>query len=189
MLAPLVALAVLSIVGGWIGWPQVLGGSNHFEHFLAPVFESNSPTAHEVAASEPAEPQGPSEMALTVTATGAALLGIGLAWFLYSRRRDLPEKLRQRFNAAYVTLDNKYYVDELYGAAIIRPIIGFSRAVLWRFMDAGIIDGSINNSAHAVRDVGGGIREMQSGNIRSYAGWVALGAAFVVAYMVWLGVR
>jgi NADH-quinone oxidoreductase subunit L len=192
MLIPLVVLAILSFIGGWIGWPQVLGGSNRFEHYLAPVFESYAPVAHEIhiiTPSEPAEPQGVSEMTLTVAATSAALLGIGLAWFLYYRRRDLPEKLRQRFNAAYVTLENKYYVDELYAATIVRPIIGFSRAVLWRFVDVTVIDGSVNNGAHAVREVGGGLREMQSGNIRSYAGWVALGAACVVAYMVWLGVR
>ena len=90
---------------------------------------------------------------------------------------------------SYTVLENKYYVDELYGAAIVYPLIAFSRAVLWRFVDVGIIDNSINNSAHAMKDVGGGIREMQSGNIRSYAGWVALGAACVVVYMVWLGVR
>ena len=82
--------------------------------------------------------------------------------------------MRDKFRGAYTVLDsNKYYVDELYGAAIVKPILGFSRVVLWRFIDAGLIDSSITNSAHAVRDVGGGVREMQSGNIRSYAGWVA----------------
>jgi NADH-quinone oxidoreductase subunit L len=189
MLAPLVLLAALSIVGGWIGVPQVLGGSNHFEHFLAPVFESYSPTVHEVAASNPAEPTGPSEITLTLTATGAGVLGFLLAWFLYYQRRALVPKLRERFHAVYTVLENKYYVDELYAAVIVRPVIDFSRAVLWRFVDAGLIDGTIQSSAHAVRDVGGGVRRMQSGNIRSYAGWVALGAACVVAYMVWLGVR
>jgi NADH-quinone oxidoreductase subunit L len=186
MLAPLVLLAILSVVGGWVGVPQVLGGSNHFEHFLAPVFESNAPTA-EVAT--PAEHSGPSELALTTIASSAGLAGFLLAWFLYHRRTELVPKLRARFQSAYTVLENKYYVDELYGAAIVYPLIAFSRAVLWRFVDVGIIDNSINNSAHAMKDVGGGIREMQSGNIRSYAGWVALGAACVVVYMVWLGVR
>jgi len=188
MLLPLVVLALLSIVGGWVGWPQVLGGSNHFEHFLAPVFEEYAPAPHDVSPAEPAEPSEPPEIALTVAATGAALLGIGLAWFLYYKRTDLPEKLEARFRGTYDTLSNKYYVDELYGAAIVRPIIGLSRDVLWRVIDAGIIDGTVNSSAHAMRDVGGGMRRMQSGNIRSYAGWVALGAACIVAYMVWLGV-
>jgi NADH-quinone oxidoreductase subunit L len=187
MLAPLVLLAILSVVGGWVGIPEVMHGSNHFEHYLAPVFEANAP--RETPAANPVEPTGPSELTLTLAASGAGLAGFLLAFFLYHQRTDLVPKLRQRFNAAYVTLDNKYYVDELYGAVIVRPIIGFSRAVLWRFVDQNIIDGSISHSAHAVRDIGGGLREMQSGNIRSYAGWVAVGAACVLAYVVWLGVR
>ncbi len=189
MLIPLVILAVLSFAGGWIGWPQVLGGSNRIEHFLAPVFEGPAATAHEAAAASPAEPTGPSEITLTVTATGAALLGIALAWLMYYRRRDLPAKLRERFHGAYTALENKYYVDEFYAAAIVLPIVNFSRAVLWRFVDVGLIDGAINDSADGMREVSRGFGHMQSGNIRSYAGWVALGAAAVIAYMVWLGVR
>jgi NADH-quinone oxidoreductase subunit L len=189
MLIPLVLLAVLSFGGGWIGWPEVLGGSNHFEHFLAPVFEEHVATAGEAAAAHPAEPSGPSEITLTVAATGAALLGIALAWFMYYRRRGVSAKLRERFQTAYQVLEHKYYVDELYGATIVWPIINFSRAVLWRMIDAGLIDGTINDTADAARNVSHAVGRMQSGNIRSYAGWVALGGAAVIAYMVWLGVR
>ncbi len=189
MLVPLIVLAVLSFAGGWIGWPQVLGGSNHFEHFLAPVFEQQAATAHEVAAASPAEPTGVSEITLTVAATGAALLGIAVAWLLYMRRRDLPAKLRAKLDTGYAILEHKYFVDEFYGAAFVRPVIAFSRTVLWRFMDTGVIDGTVNETAEAARDVSNALRQMQSGNIRSYAGWVALGGAAIVIYMVWLGVR
>ncbi|MGH9524063.1 MAG: NADH-quinone oxidoreductase subunit L [Terriglobales bacterium] len=190
MLIPLVVLAILSVVGGWVGIPDVfIKGGNHFESFLAPVFELYAPAAHELAAAMPGEGHGPSEIALTLTATGAGLLGFLAAWFLYSKRRDLVPKLRETFHGAYVTLENKYYVDELYAAVIVNPLIGLSRAVLWRFIDARLIDGSINSSARGVRGVGSATRYMQSGNIRSYAGWVALGAGCIVAYMVWLGVR
>jgi NADH-quinone oxidoreductase subunit L len=188
MLIPLVVLAVLSFAGGWIGWPQVLGGSNHFERFLAPVFEAHA-TAPEAAAASPAEGQAPSEIALTLTATGAALLGIALAWLMYYKRRELPEKLRQRFQGVYSALEHKYYVDEFYAWLLVRPIIEGSRSILWRVIDAGAIDGTINEAAEGARDVSNSFRRMQSGNIRSYAGWVALGGAAVVAYMVWLGVR
>ena len=88
---------------------------------------------------------------------------------------------------AYTTLSNKYYVDEFYGAAIIWPIVKFSTSVLWKTVDAGMIDGTINESAAAAGDVSNAFRRMQSGNIRSYAGWVALGAAAVIAFMVWTG--
>ncbi len=188
MLIPLMILAVLSIIGGWIGWPQVLGGSNHFEHFLAPVFEQHA-TGAEAAATSPAEGHSPSEIVLTLAATGAALLGIAVAWFLFYRRRDLPAKLRERFAGIYSTLEHKYYVDEIYAWMFVRPIVEGSRNVLWRVIDAGAIDGTVNETAEAARDVSNGLRRMQSGNIRSYAGWVALGGAAVVAYMVWLGIR
>jgi NADH-quinone oxidoreductase subunit L len=188
MLIPLVILAVLSFAGGWIGWPQALGGSHHFEHFLAPVFEEHV-TSHEVPAALPAESHAPSEIALTLAATGAALLGIALGWLLYYKRRDLPAKLRERFQGAYTTLENKYYVDEIYAWLFVKPIVEGSRNILWRVVDAGAIDGTINETAEAARDVSNVVRRMQSGNIRSYAGWVALGGAAVVAYMVWLGVR
>jgi NADH-quinone oxidoreductase subunit L len=188
MLIPLVVLAVLSFAGGWIGWPQALGGSNHFEHFLAPVFEEHAATAHE-AATGPAEGHAPSEIALTLAATSAALLGIALAWLMYYKRRDLPEALRQRFQGVYTALEHKYYVDEIYAWLFVRPLIEGSRAILWRVIDAGAIDGTINEAAEGARDVSNGVRRMQSGNIRSYAGWVALGGAAVVAYMVWVGVK
>ena len=188
MLIPLIVLAVLSFAGGWIGWPQVLGGSNHFEHFLAPVFEEHA-TAHDATPALPAEGHAPSEIALTVAATGAALLGIGLAWLMYYKRRDLPGELRQRFQGIYAALEHKYYVDEIYAWLFVKPIIEGSRNILWRVVDAGAIDGTINETAEAARDVSNAVRRMQSGNIRSYAGWVALGGAAVVAYMVWLGVR
>jgi NADH-quinone oxidoreductase subunit L len=188
MLIPLVVLAVLSFAGGWIGWPQALGGSNHFEHFLAPVFEERA-TAPESAAAGAAQGQAPSEISLTAATTGAALLGIALAWLMYYKRRELPETLRQRFQGVYSALEHKYYVDEIYGWLFVQPIIEGSRAVLWRAIDAGAIDGTFNESAEAARDVSNSVRRMQSGNIRSYAGWVALGGAAVVAYMVWLGVK
>ncbi len=85
----------------------------------------------------------------------------------------------------YNTLSNKYYVDEFYGAAIIRPIVDASTNILWRTIDAGLIDGTVNETASAASDVSNEFRKMQSGNIRSYAGWVAVGAAAVIAFMVW----
>ena len=87
----------------------------------------------------------------------------------------------------YRLLENKYYVDELYGAAIVKPLIALSRDILWRAVDAGAIDGAVNDSATGARALSNGARRMQSGNIRSYAGWVAAGAALLTLYMVWLG--
>jgi NADH-quinone oxidoreductase subunit L len=129
------------------------------------------------------------ELPLTIAASSAGILGFILAWFLYYKRPDIPPKMAKSMHGLYETLSNKYYVDEFYGAAIIRPIINGSTYILWRTIDAGLIDGTINETAHATGDVSNAFRRMQSGNMRSYAGWVALGAAAVIAFMVWTGTR
>jgi NADH-quinone oxidoreductase subunit L len=182
MLAPLVILAVLSIVGGWIGVPKFLGGSAHFEHFLAPVMEAGAP---QVAASEAAEP---SEWLLTIIATSAGLLGFLLAWYMYHLRVGLADRIQQRVRGLYDTLAHKYYIDEIYDAVFVQPILALSTAVLWRGVDVNTIDGAVNGSAAGARSVGDVLRRMQSGNLRSYAGWIAAGAAAIVVYMVWSGV-
>ncbi|HYG99641.1 MAG TPA: NADH-quinone oxidoreductase subunit L [Terriglobales bacterium] len=196
MIAPLVVLAVLSFVGGWIGIPHALGGHNQFDQFLSPVFhvsaeampagEHPGARVHEAAA-EHAETN--TELLLTGVSVGSAILGLFLAWLLYYKRRDLPQKIADSLGMVYRFVLGKYYVDEFYQAAIVKPLLAGSSTVLWRGIDQGLIDGTINTSADATRDVSDGVRQMQSGNIRSYAAWVALGAACVIAFMIWMGVR
>jgi NADH-quinone oxidoreductase subunit L len=201
MLAPLVILAFLSVVGGWVGIPAVMGGGNHFEKWLAPVVEAYSPTegaklapergapAERQAepASNPAEPTGPSELMLSLAATGAALLGFLGAWWVYYKRVGLADRLQARFRAFYDTLEHKYWVDEIYNAAIVQPLIVMSSVLFWRGIDTDTIDATLNGSARGAQGVSNIIRRMQSGNIRSYAGWIAAGAAAVVIYMAWVG--
>ncbi|MGE0407302.1 MAG: NADH-quinone oxidoreductase subunit L, partial [Candidatus Korobacteraceae bacterium] len=207
MLAPLVILAVLSIVGGWIGIPAAMGGSNHFEHYLAPIFETEHGVTQELEPAQSTLPMGEAEhapaaghaesaahstaeeLALSVAATSMAALGFVLAWFFYYKKPQLSTEMANRFAGAYQVLQNKYYIDEFYGAAVVRPIIQGSTSLLWRTIDAGVIDGAVNGAARTANEVSDGVRRMQSGNIRSYAGWVAVGAACIAAYMAWLGVR
>ncbi len=201
MVIPLAILAILSVIGGWIG----VGEKSPFSQFLAPVFSQYSaglPTAtvsggeveaepnaaaQTTAAPAPEQPEAGLEYKLMAAAICTFLLGLGLAWYLYYKRPDLPPKYAESMRGLYHTLSNKYFVDEFYGAAIIRPIIAFSSAVLWKTIDAGLIDGTINESAAAAGDVSNAFRRMQSGNIRSYAGWVAIGAAAIIVYMVFAG--
>jgi NADH-quinone oxidoreductase subunit L len=129
------------------------------------------------------------ELLLAGVSVGVAVLGFFLAWLLYYRRRDLPAKVAAWFGGLYDAVLNKYYVDELYGAVFVKPIIEGSAKLLWRGIDVGAIDGTINASAEAAQDVSREVGQMQSGNIRSYAGWVAAGAAVVLAYMIWAGTR
>ncbi len=181
MLGPLVVLAFLSVVGGAIG-----GYHNLFEHFLAPVFQGTS----EVARESSSEAGSTSlEYLLMVGSVGVAGLGWFLAYLLYSRLPQLPARIAAGLGGLYRAVANKYYIDELYAVLFIKPLVDGSTTILWHDIDQGVIDATVNNSATAARHVSDNVRHMQSGNLRSYAGWVAAGAAVVIGYMVWMGVR
>jgi NADH-quinone oxidoreductase subunit L len=202
MLVPLVILAILSVVGGWVGVPGSLGGSNRFDKFLGPVFRSTSPSLNpnhaEQGESAPPENQTEgtepqtghsTELIFTGISVTAGLLGLALAYLLYYRRPELPQRIATSLGSFYEAVKNKYYVDEIYAALFIKPLIDGSSKVLWKGIDQGLIDNSVNDAADGARDASDVVRRMQSGNIRSYASWVALGAACVLAYMVWMGTR
>jgi len=202
MLVPLVILAVMSIVGGWIGIPGSMGGGNHFDKFLAPVFHTSTPslntqhaTPGEVAPPEK-QTEGPepqtsraTELLFTGISVFAALLGFVLAAILYYLRPELPDEIAQALGGFYQAVLNKYYVDELYSILFVKPLVDGSRRILWHGVDQSVIDATLDDSADGARHISDTLRHMQSGNIRSYAGWVAAGAAAVIAYMVWMGAR
>ncbi len=181
MLAPLVVLAALSVVGGYVGVPHALGGHNYFEGVLAPVFGAEAPAAHAADVG--------AERLLTGISVLAALLGLGFAWLLYVKRPELPDRIAAQLGGLYQAVLHKYYVDEGYDAALVQPVIEGSRQVLWRGIDVRLIDDSFNAAALGAQGVSGALRRMQSGNIRSYAGWVIAGAAAVLTFMIWMGVR
>lgn len=189
MLVPLVVLAILSVVGGWVG----IG--NRFENFLAPVFQSTavvSPGSFD-APPVPAEPRGEessrgTELLFTGISVGVGVLGFLLAWQLYYRRPHLPRQIAASMGSFYYTVLHKYYVDEIYAAAIVNPLVAGSTKVLWQGIDRGMIDAALDGSADEVREVSDSMRHMQSGNIRSYAGWVAAGAACVIFFMAWMAI-
>ena len=124
-------------------------------------------------------------MGISVAAAGA---GLFLAWLLYCRRPELPQRIVQRIPSLYQVVLHKYYVDELYAALFVKPLLEGSSKLLWHGIDQHVIDAGVDGSADAARQVSDTMRHMQSGNVRSYAGWVAFGAALVIAYMVWIGV-
>ena len=120
---------------------------------------------------------------------GVAIIGFSLAWLLYYKRRDLPEQITARIRGLYALVRDKYRVDEAYGWAFVQPVVEGSRRLLWQQVDVGTVDALVNESAASANQLSDGARRMQSGNIRSYAGWVAVGAAAVVAYMIWAGLQ
>jgi len=193
MLGPLVVLAIGAATAGWLGIPEALGGHNKFDQFLTPVFHTSSEPARsaENFASEPQKSESPEEnklleLELAGASVAMAFVGFGLAYLFYFRRPELPDRIAARFNGVYRMLLNKYWVDEAYYATIINPIVNGSRNVLWRTVDVGIIDALVNGAGAASKGLSSVTRRMQSGSIRSYAGWVALGAASVVAFMIWM---
>ncbi len=184
MIAPLVILAILSVCGGWVGI------HNRFGEFLNPAVTTQQEVAGvSEATPSPAEGHAATEEAqvesvLMWTSVGVAAFGFFLAWLLYYKRPDLPAKIASALGGLYRTVLNKYYIDEIYGALIIKPLLVVSRNVFWRGIDGVVIDGSVDGAAAGAQRASGVAGRMQSGNIRSYAAWVAIGAAVVLVYMV-----
>ncbi|MGB8065216.1 MAG: NADH-quinone oxidoreductase subunit L [Candidatus Sulfotelmatobacter sp.] len=176
MLVPLMILAILSFFGGFVGY------HNHFEHFLEPVFGTGFADAAGEAAS------GSAEYILMGISVLLAFAGAILAWFLYISRPYLPQKIADGLNGFYTAVLNKYYVDELYAKVFVKPLVDGSTSILWQGVDRKVIDDTVNDAADGARHVSDEVRHMQSGNLRSYAGWIAAGAAVIIAYMVWMGV-
>ena len=187
----------LSVIGGYVGVPRALGGRNHFDQFLSAVFKVSAEAMP--AGTAPGEPTGEAaaqrqaegniELLLTGVSVAATLLGLFFAWLLYYKKRDLPDRIAAALGWLYVTVRDKFYVDELYQAAIVTPLVKGSELVLWRGVDIAGIDATADDSAYTARHVSDRFRHMQSGNVRSYAAWIALGAAVLIAYMIWMGVR
>ncbi|MGH9731901.1 MAG: proton-conducting transporter membrane subunit, partial [Candidatus Acidiferrales bacterium] len=185
MLAPLVILAILAVIGGWLALPTYWGGRDYFKDFLAPIFNSSWELAAKLHP-DWVEPAHSLELQMTGIAVLVGLIGFLIAWYLYIRRPGLPAKIARSFHPIYQLLWRKYYVDELYGAVIIGPLIWISRNVLWKVIDLGLIDGTVNGLAFLSRESGSGLRHMQSGNTRSYAAWVVVGAVAVTVFFVWM---
>jgi NADH-quinone oxidoreductase subunit L len=185
MLGPLCALAVLSIFGGWFALPSFWGGRDYFADFLAPVFGGGE-TAVAGAEAAAAEAAAHSlELTLAAVAVITATIGFFIAYWLYSKNTKKPAELTKSFKGVYDTLLHKYYVDELYAAVIIKPLVWISREVLWQRVDVQVIDGSVNGIAAGTMEAGDNVRHAQSGNTRSYAVWVVIGALVILALVFW----
>jgi NADH-quinone oxidoreductase subunit L len=183
MWVPLAILAILSVIGGWVGIPAALGGGNHFEHFLDPVFAL---TGHPENALNADQVSHALELSLATLSVLTALLGAFVAYLFYYRKPGTAAALAQRFRPVYRLLDHKYWVDEIYGRLIVSPILMLSRIVLGGLVDGLIVQGTGATLAGGTRGLGWLARRMQSGNIRSYAGWLALGAAAVIAIVLFV---
>jgi NADH-quinone oxidoreductase subunit L len=159
MWVPLAILAVLSLAGG------LLFKIPDFLHSFFPVAEV------------------PEDQSLMMISVAAGVIGIFVAWVLYVAKPAMADSLAGAFRGLYTTLLNKYYVDEIYDATVVTPLVGVSRWVLWKGTDAGLIDGAVNGVGWLARSAGGVLRQLQSGNIRSYATWILFGSVVAIVAM------
>lgn len=179
MLFALVVLALLSIFGGYVGVPKILGGHNLFESFLEPAFtryfvlESATEGLHSLSL----------EWTLLLASVAIALLGIFLAWVLYLKRAQIPATLTARLPGIYNLILNKYYVDEVYGALFVIPGRKLSEFLYARF-DLGIVDGLVNFVGEFVVRAGEGLKPIQTGYVRQYGFAFLLSALCVLGYFL-----
>ena len=154
MTLPLVGLAILSTVGGFLNVP----------HFLEAMF----PLA-----------EGGHDATLVYIALATGLGGILLAYVFYVVNPAIPQGIANGLGAIYRLVVNKFYVDEIYDFLVVRPVLTSSRDVFWA-MDRVIVDGAVNGVASQARAVGRVLRSWQTGSIRTYASWVAIGSVIIM---------
>jgi NADH-quinone oxidoreductase subunit L len=181
MLLPLVVLGLLSFVGGWVGVPAAMHGHNEFEHFLDPVFQSAG-TLENI--SLPGHESHGLELGLAAVSVLTAGVGFFFAWLFYYKKPGTAGVLAKRFAPVYELVENKFYVDEIYQGLFVTGLLGFTRIFLYGLGDRIGVDGVGKFAGWIAMDFGEAARRMQSGNLRSYAGWLALGAAVVMAVMI-----
>jgi NADH-quinone oxidoreductase subunit L len=159
MTVPLAILALLSVAGGFMfPVPQ----------FLSAVF----PPIKEAE-----------DITLMGFSVAAGVMGILVAYVMYVAKPALADFVAANMKGLYTLVYNKYFVDEVYDRMLVKPVVGGSRMLLWRAADVGLIDGIANGIGSRARDIGGILRLLQSGNIRSYATWVVFGSVLLIVAM------
>jgi len=183
----LVVLAVGAVLAGYVGVPDVLvSGGNRIESFLAPSFSApGAPPSVETEGAGAQAFHSTAELSLMGVSTLVAFAGIGIATYFFRRKPAAADALADRFGGLYRLLLGKYYVDELYDAAIVQPIKRISTLVLWRGVDAGLIDGTVNGVGLVVRGWSAVLRRLQTGSMRAYAMSFFLGVIVIVGYFLW----
>ena len=195
MALPLILLAIGSVVAGYVGVPHALGGHNRIESFLEPSFEAHGAAAAadaatpvdareiaEVGSVEGTHADTGTELNLMILSSGIALAGIGIAAYFWLRNRTAADAVARSFAPVHRLQLGKYYVDEVYDAAVVRPIAALSTGGLWKGVDAGVIDGAVNGVGMAVSGTSGVLRRAQTGSIRTYAFALFAGVVAILGY-------
>jgi NADH-quinone oxidoreductase subunit L len=179
MTVPLILLAILSVVGGFVGFP-VIPGANKFAEFLAPVF---SLPAGFPKAAEAGHHAVSFEVFMMIVSMAIAGIGIYLAYRMYIKNPALPDRLAERYPAPYRLIAHKYWVDELYGYIFVGPLIRLS-VFLWRYFDDLVIDGTVNGVAALFRGGSEVFKKLQTGNVQNYALSILVGIVIMIGYFL-----
>jgi NADH-quinone oxidoreductase subunit L len=174
MTVPLAVLAVLSVVGGYVGLPDGWLWGDRFSKFLAPVLPAQGHEQHSAGL----------EAGLMAVSILAAAAGIALAYLFYIRSPEIPDRLSARLRGLYDALLNKYWVDEIYGGTVVSFTFWVS-SVLWRFVDVTLIDGAVNGVGRVIQLQSSVWRRLQTGNVQHYA-LMFLGGVIVIIGYFWL---
>ena len=172
----LIVLAMGSVLAGYIGVPHALGGHNLLGAWLEPAF-GIMPEAGEADAGL--------ELMLMAVSSAIALVGIGLAAFIWLKRREIADQMARSFPGLYALLLNKYYVDEIYDAAIVRPMVVLSKEALWKGFDVRVVDAAVNGTGTIVGASAFLLRRLQTGSVRAYASSLLVGVVLILGYYLW----
>ncbi len=180
MTIPLIILAVLSAIGGFIGIPELFSGNhgNQFENWLEPIFKPAQARLAIFGTHSNTE-----EVILMVVTLIGVVGSIYAARYIYINNNKPAEDLSGRFKGIYKLLLNKYFVDETYDAVIVNPLVKGSEKVLWNFTDVKVIDGFINGAADTIGKISGAIRKLQTGVTQFYALIIVMG---IVVALFWI---
>ena len=181
MTIPLMVLAGLSVIGGFIGIPEIFSGEhgNKFHTWLAPIFRNAERKLELFGTHSHTE-----ELILMTLSVIGAAAAIWFARHVYLKNPSIASNTVSKFRGLYNLLWNKYFVDEAYDAAIITPIVKGSRSLLWKFTDNMIIDGLINGTAKSIDVIASGIRKIQTGVAQIYAVVMILGIAAALFWII-----
>jgi NADH-quinone oxidoreductase subunit L len=166
----LIVLAIGSVTAGFLS----LGG--RFEHFLEPSFGGFVP---------PSATEGNVELTLMIVSVIVAAVGIAIAAYFFLKNRAAADKVAARFSGVHRVLSNKYYVDEIYDAAVVQPVKIVSEDGLWKGVDAGLIDRVVNGVGGLVGGSAEVLRLFQTGSVRVYATSLFLGVVVILGYFLW----
>ncbi|MES3036817.1 MAG: NADH-quinone oxidoreductase subunit L [Bdellovibrionota bacterium] len=180
MTLPLIVLGILSIIGGWVGIPHVIGAvlpghpENVLGNWLGPVMKA-------IPGITEGDPE--TEWLLMGVSVAIATISAIIAYQFYVRKTEMPGKVAKALGPVHTAVYNKYYVDEFYFAGIINPIVEISKNI-WYYIDVNFIDKCTYWISDLVKSAGGIVRNLQNGNLQQYAMYVAVGIVVILSYLI-----